>query len=92
MTVVHATEDVGADDVSPSLEAETRAASRGIRIGLLGLGHVGAAVARRALSPHGSGLTVSRSRCPRARPESPPQIRGIAVTKDTRSIFDSGPT
>ena len=92
MTVVHATDDIGADDVSPSLEAETRAASRGIRIGLLGLGHVGAAVARRALSPHGSvahgfEITGALVRDPSRRRN----IRGIAVTKDTRTIFDSAP-
>ncbi len=77
---------------APSLEAETRAASRGIRIGLLGLGHVGAAVARRALSPHGSlahgfEITGALVRDPGRRRN----IRGIAVTTDTRSIFDSGP-
>ena len=92
MTVVDATDDIDAGAVAPSLEAETRAASRGIRIGLLGLGHVGAAVARRALSPHGSlahGFEISGAlvRDPGRRRN----IRGIAVTTDTRSIFDSGP-
>ena len=61
MTVVHAADDVCQDDARSSLEPPARRSSPPIRIGLLGLGQVGAAVARRALASERPGRVVEIS-------------------------------
>jgi len=92
MTVVHAADDLCQDDASPSLEPAALLSSATIRIGLLGLGQVGAAVARRALAPESPVHAFEISGALVRNPHRERGVDGIAMTTDAEAIFDGRPT
>jgi homoserine dehydrogenase len=91
MTVVHAADDICQDDASPSPERARGSAT--IRVGLLGLGQVGAAVARRALAPDSPAPVAFEISGALVR--DPHRRRGVdrvAITTDADAIFDGRPS
>ena len=86
MTVAHLT---GSDPVRAQPLRQTRAH---IRIGLLGLGQVGSAVARLIARPRASGPAVEIVAALVRHPARPRAVRGVAIANEPEHVFDARPS